>query len=52
MSSVAGLVNKACAEGKTKVAVWIQTSGTGYSTEQASLGKEIGRQTAVELASK
>lgn len=55
MQSICGLVNRACMQGKTNIAVWIQQSGTGYSTELADLEKsckQIGRQTAVELATK
>ena len=52
MQSLAGLVNRACEEGKTKAGIWIEVSGKGYEMEKAGLGKEIGRQNAVELATK
>lgn len=52
MQSIAGLVNRACEEGKTNVGVWIECSGTGYDMEKAGIGSEIGRQSAVELATK
>lgn len=53
MQSIAGLVNRACAQGKTKVGVWIEVGGTGYDMERADFGQQISsRQTAVELATK
>lgn len=52
MQSVAGLINKACEEGRTNIAAWIECNGVGYDMEKAGIGREIGRQNAVELATK
>lgn len=53
MQSVAGLVNRACAQGKTKVGVWIEAGGTGYDMERSELGRQItGSQTAIDLVTK
>ena len=55
MQSIAGLVNRACAEGKTNIGVWIESGGRGYKAEQDELdgtSRQIGRQTAIELATK
>ncbi len=53
MQSIAGLVNRACAQGKTNVGVWIEQGGTGYDMERADFGQRIpSNQTAVELATK
>ena len=53
MQSIAGLVNRACAEGRTKVGVWIEQGGTGYDMERSEFGQQItNSQTAVELATK
>ena len=51
MQSIAGLVNRACAQGKTNVGVWIEQGGTGYDMERADFGRQIsGQRSAVELA--
>ena len=53
MQSVAGLVNRACAQGRTRVGVWTEQSGTGYDHERADFGRQISnQQSAVELATK
>ena len=55
MQSIAGLVNRACAEGKTNIGIWIEAGGRGYKAEQDELDgttRQIGRQTALELATK
>jgi len=52
MQSVAGLVNRACEQGKTKIGIWIEQGGKGYVDERNVLPMEIGRQTAYELVSK
>ena len=53
MQSIAGLVNRACVQGKTKVGVWIEQGGTGYDMERSDFGRQIStHQTAVELATK
>ena len=50
--SLAGLVNRALEEGRTDVGVWLDHSGEAYTGSKAYLGSEIGRQTAIELATK
>ncbi len=53
MQSVAGLVNRACAQGKTSVGIWTEQSGTGYDMERADFGRQIpNHQSAVDLATK
>lgn len=52
MQSVAGLANKACKEGRSSIGVWIEQGGRGYLAEKEGLGKEIGKQTALELATR
>lgn len=53
MQSVSGLVNRACAQGRTRVGVWTEQSGTGYDHERADFGRQISsQQTAVELVTK
>lgn len=53
MQSIAGLVNRACAQGRTQVGVWIEQGGTGYDMERADFGRQIpNHQSAVELATK
>ena len=53
MQSIAGLVNRACAQGRTQVGVWIEQGGTGYNMEKADFGHQISSsQSAVELATK
>ena len=53
MQSIAGLVNRACAQGKIDVGVWIEQGGTGYDLERAGFGRQISNpQTAVDLATK
>jgi|GEM_PF-227045 len=53
--SLAGIVNKACIEGRSKVAIWTEISGTGYSDEKAALNAvckgEIGTKNVYELLS-
>jgi len=54
--SVAGIVNKACIEGNSKVAIWIEQGGTGYNDELSALNAickgSIGTQNVYELLSK
>ena len=54
--SVAGLVNKACIEGKSEVAVWTEISGTGYAYEKAALDAvcqgQIGTANVYDLLTK
>ncbi|MBQ7194836.1 MAG: hypothetical protein IJS07_04315 [Bacteroidales bacterium] len=50
--SLAGLVNRALEEGRTDVGIWLECSGESYSGSLSYLGPEIGRQTAIELATK
>lgn len=50
MHSVVGLINKAAIEGKIDYCAWMEKGNKGYDTERALLGKEIGRQNALELA--
>ena len=52
MQSIVGLVNRACEQGRTDIAIWVENGGRGYLEERETLGPEIGRQTAVELATK
>ena len=53
MQSIAGLVNRACAQGKTNVGVWIEQGGTGYDMERVDFGHQISsHQSAVDLATK
>ncbi|MBP5505812.1 MAG: hypothetical protein J6X89_06905 [Bacteroidales bacterium] len=53
MQSIAGLVNRACAAGRTKVGIWTEQSGTGYDMERSDYGYQItSHQSAVELATK
>jgi len=53
IQSLAGIVNKACIEGHSDVAIWIEISGTGYSEEKAALDAvckgQIGTQNVYEL---
>lgn len=50
--SLAGLANRALDEGKAAFGLWLETRGEAYEDAKKRLGKEVGRQTAVELASK
>ena len=54
--SLAGIVNKACIEGRSDVAIWTEVSGTGYSAEKAALDAvckgQIGTQNVYELLTK
>lgn len=54
--SLAGIVNKACIEGRSDVAIWTEMSGTGYSAEKAALDAvckgEIGVQNVYDLLTK
>ncbi|MBQ6081583.1 MAG: hypothetical protein IJS70_03560 [Bacteroidales bacterium] len=54
--SLAGIVNKACIEGRSNIAIWTEMSGTGYSAEKAALDAvckgEIGVQNVYELLTK
>lgn len=54
--SLAGIVNKACIEGRSNVAIWTEVSGTGYSDEKAALDAvckgQIGTQNVYELLTK
>ena len=53
MQSIAGLVNRACVQGKTNVGVWIEQGGTGYDMERVDFGHQISsHQSAVDLATK
>lgn len=48
--SLAGIVNGAFQEGRSDVAVWLDIESESYERTKSSLGREIGRQTAYELA--
>lgn len=48
--SLAGVVNGAFMEGRSDVAVWLDIDSDSYSPSKSSIGREIGRQTAYELA--
>ena len=51
MQSISGLVNRACAQGRTKMGIWTEQSGTGYDMERSEYGRQIDKhRTAVELA--
>lgn len=50
--SLAGLVNRALAEGRTNVGIWLEDSQAPYSRVKATLGPEIGRQAGIQLISK
>ena len=52
MQSITGLVNRACENGTFPFGIWVEQGGLGYMTEKSTLGPEIGRQTAYELATK
>ena len=48
--SLAGLVNRAMDEGTVDFGLWLQCNGNAYDAAKANLGTELGRKTAVELA--
>lgn len=48
--SLAGIVNGAFQENRSDVAVWLDIDSESYAKTKSSLGCEIGRQTAYELA--
>lgn len=48
--SLAGLVNRAMDKGAVDFGLWLQCNGQSYDAAKANLGEEIGRKTAVELA--
>lgn len=48
--SLAGIVNGAFQEGRSDVAVWLDIESESYERAKSSLVREIGRQTAYELA--
>lgn len=48
--SLAGLVNRAMDKGNVDFGLWLQCNGQSYDAAKANLGEEIGRKTAVELA--
>lgn len=50
--SLAGLVNRAMDAGEVRFGMWLETGGSSYGAAKANLGAEIGRQTAIELATK
>ncbi|MCQ2183823.1 MAG: hypothetical protein MJY62_00230 [Bacteroidales bacterium] len=56
VQSLAGVVNKACIEGKSDIAIWLEISGKGYAQEKAALDAEckgqIGVQNVYELLTK
>ena len=49
--SLAGIVNGAFKENRSDIAIWLDIDSDSYSRAKASLGKEVGRQTAYELLS-
>lgn len=48
--SLAGLVNRAMDKGAVDFGLWLQCNGQSYEAAKANLGEEIGRKTAIELA--
>ena len=48
--SLAGLVNRAMDKGEVDFGLWLQCNGKSYEAAKANLGEEIGRKTAIELA--
>ncbi len=52
MHSVVGLINKAAIAGEIDYCAWMEKGELAYDTERALLGSQIGRQTALELATK
>lgn len=54
--SLVGIVNKACIEGRSDVAIWTEMTGTGYADERAALDAvckgQIGSKNVYELLTK
>lgn len=48
--SLAGLVNRAMDEGTVDFGLWLQCNGEAYDAAKANLGVELGKKTAIELA--
>jgi len=48
--SLAGLVNRAMDEGTVDFGLWLQCNGDAYDAAKANLGTELGKKTAIELA--
>ena len=50
MQSITGLVNLACAEGRTPIGIWVPAGGRAYDTEKEGIGTRLGSLSAKELA--
>lgn len=48
--SLAGLVNRAMDAGTVNFGLWLQCNGKSYDAAKENLGEELGRKTAIELA--
>lgn len=50
--SLAGIVNRAYEEGRSEVYMWLGVNDTPYENVRKTLGKEIGRASAIDILSK